>query len=114
MQPVHTAFDDAKADFLKDCETRKQAPHDQGLPAVYSHGTSPSAAPRSLTSPRAKILQTPREPLPISEKHHAFTASRRFFRYGVQHHLIDRSPMDRMPPIALGRPNGSASWLRMS
>jgi integrase len=40
--------------------------------------------------------------LPPSEKHHAFTAARRFFRYAVQQHLIDRSPMESMAPPPAG------------
>ena len=40
--------------------------------------------------------------LPPSEKHHAFTAARRFFRYAVQQHIIERSPMESMAPPAAG------------
>lgn len=38
-----------------------------------------------------------------SEKHHAFTAARRFFRWCVQNHLLDRSPMENMQPPPTGK-----------
>jgi integrase len=104
--PTHTAFDDAKTAFFAACEERVKA------------GT---LKPRTLSDYRRLLKRfpfgrqsvadiTPRQilqkldPLPPSERHHAYTAARRFFRYCVQHHLIDRSPMEHTASAPPGRP----------
>ena len=102
--PTHTAFDDAKTDYFSHCEERIKAG---------------SMKPRTLSDYRRLLKHFPfgrqsiadvsardilqkLAKLPPSEKHHAFTAARRFFRYAVQQHIIERSPMESMAPPAAG------------
>jgi hypothetical protein len=102
ITPTHTAFDDAKAQFLKQCETwnreRTIKDYKRLLTRHYPFGRQSLAD----ITPR-QILQR-LAPLPPAEKHHAYTAGRRFFRYCVQNHLIDRSPMESMSAVPTGRP----------
>jgi integrase len=100
--PTQTAFDDAKASFLKECENRNKPRTLQDYTRLLRrHYPFGRQAVADIT-PR-QILQR-LAPLAPSEKHHAFTAGRRFFRWCVQNHLVDRSPMENMAAAPGGRP----------
>jgi integrase len=106
IRPTHTAFDDAKDDFLteraKTLRPRTLADYTRLLARHYPYGRGSvaSIAPRMILSRLAK--------LPPAEKHHAFAAGRAFFRFCVSQHYIDRSPMADMAP-----PSGSSPRQRV-
>jgi integrase len=108
--PTHTAFDDAKTDYFTHCEGRIKtgAMKPRTLSDYKRLLNHFPFARRSIAdvTPRDSLQKLTK--LPPSEKHHAFTAARRFFRYAVQHHIIDRSPMENMAP-----PPGGASRERV-
>jgi integrase len=89
--PTRTAYADALADFLRDCEKRNKPrtvrDYRRLLTKHYSFGR------QSLADITGRVILRNLNALPPSERHHAFTAGRRFFRYCVQNHLIDRSPL---------------------
>jgi integrase len=104
IRPAHTAFDDAKADSLAHCTERVEAgtmkPRTlQDYTRLLKHFPLRRQSVGDITA--RDILQR-LKPLPPSERHHAFTAARRFLRYAVQNHVIDRSPMESMAPPARG------------
>jgi integrase len=96
---VHTAFDDAKGEFLAEraetLRSRTLADYKRLLARHYPYGRSSvgSITPRMILSVLTR--------LPPAERYHAFAAGRVFFRYCVSQHIIDRSPMtDMLPPSA--------------
>jgi integrase len=104
IRPAHTAFDDAKADYLAYCTERVKA--GTMKPRTLKDYTRllqhfPFAR-QSVADITARDILLRLKPLPPSERHHAFTAARRFFRYAVQNHVVDRSPMESMAPPARG------------
>jgi integrase len=104
IRPAHTAFDDAKTDYLAHCTERVKAgtmkPRTlKDYTRLLRHFPFGRQSVGDITA--RDILQR-LKPLPPSERHHAFTAARRFFRYAVQNHLIDRSPMESMAQPARG------------
>jgi integrase len=99
--PVHTAWDDAKAQFLKECETRNRPRTVKDYRRLLTRHFPFGRQSVADITPR-QILQR-LAPLSLAEKHHAYTAGRRFLRYCVQHHLIDRSPIESMAAVPTGR-----------
>jgi integrase len=104
IRPAHAAFDDAKTDYLAHCKERVKA--GTMKPRTLKDYTRllkhfPFAR-QSVADITARDILQRLKPLPPSERHHAFTAGRRFFRYAVQNHIIDRSPMESMAPPARG------------
>jgi integrase len=99
--PTHTAFDDAKAQFLAHCETRNRPRTVSDYRRLLKHLPFGRQSVTDIT-PR-QILQR-LAPLPPSEKHHAYTVAKIFFRHCVQHHLVERSPMENMASVPPGRP----------
>ncbi len=102
IHPTHTAFDDAKERFLKECEQRNKPRTVQDYTRLlrrhYPFGR------QSVADITARQVLQRLASLAPSERHHAFTAGRRFFRWCVQNHLINRSPMEHM----VGAPTGKA------
>ena len=102
ITPTRTAFDDARADFLKDCEKRNKPrtvrDYRRLLTKHYPFGR------QSVVDITGRDILNRIKHLPGSERHHAFTAGRRFFRYCVQNHLIDRSPLSDAAVSPAGRP----------
>lgn len=98
--PTHMAFDDAKSAYFSDCETRiKVASMKPRTLSDYRRLLKHFPFGRgSIANVTARDVLQKLAKLPPSEKHHAFTAARRFFRYAVQQHIIDRSPMETMAP----------------
>ena len=104
IRPTHSAFDDAKTDYLAYCTERVKAGTMKPrtlkdytrLLKLFPFGR------QSVADIAARDIIQRLKPLPPSEKHHAFTAARRFFRYSVQNHIIDRSPMESMAPPPAG------------
>jgi len=101
IRPTHTAFDDAKADFLKECAQRTKPrtlrDYTRLLNRHYKFGRKSVAA--IATQDIAKILKKLSH-VP-SERHHAYTAARAFFRFCVREHVIETNPIDRievLPP----------------
>ncbi len=104
IRPTHTAFDHAKADYLAYCTERVKAgtmkPRtQQDYTRLLKHFPFGRQSVADIT---ARDIIHRLKPLAPSERHHAFTAARRFFRYSVQNHIIDRSPMENMAPPARG------------
>ncbi|HEY1710730.1 MAG TPA: tyrosine-type recombinase/integrase, partial [Rhizomicrobium sp.] len=104
IRPAHMAFDDAKAEYLKECKTRVK-PRTLGdytrlLNRHYRFGRKSVAAinPHDLAALLKKLNHAP------AERHHAYTAGRAFFRYCVRSHIIEQNPMER---IAVLPPNNS-------
>jgi integrase len=104
VRPTHTAFDDAKADYLAHCAERVRAGtmKPRTLKDYTRLLTFFPFGRQSVADITARDIIQRLKPLAPSERHHAFTAARRFFRYSVQNHIIDRSPMENMAQPARG------------
>jgi integrase len=94
VRPTHTAFDDARNEFLAECE-RENRPrtvyeYRRLLARHYPYGRTSvaSIASRDIFRRLANLADTP------AERHNAFTAGRAFFRWCVRQRLIDRSPLE--------------------
>jgi len=104
IRPTHIAFDDAKAGFLKECEQRTKPrtlrDYTRLLNRHYPFGRKSIAAitAQDIAAILKKLSNVP------SERHHAYTAARAFFRYCVREHIIETNPLDR---IAVLPPNSS-------
>lgn len=102
IRPTFTAFEDAKSQFLTDCETRNKSrtirDYTRLLTKHYPFGRKSvgDITPRQIL----KNLQS----LPPSEKHHAFVVGKLFFTWCVRNHILDRSPMENMQPPKNGKP----------
>jgi integrase len=99
--PTHTAFDDAKAQFLKECEERNKPRTVQDYTRLLRRHFP--FGRQSVTDITARHVLQRLSSLPPSEKHHALTAARRFFRWCVQNHLIDPSPIENMVGAPIGK-----------
>ncbi len=105
VRPTHVAFDDAKDQFLAECgrknKPRTVSDYTRHLRRHYRFGRTSvgDIKPQELVRRLSKLNDTP------SEKHHAFVVGRAFFRWCVQQHYIDRSPMEsmRVPPSGTPR-----------
>ena len=104
VRPTHVAFDDAKRDFLADClkknKLRTVRDYTRFLNRHLTFGRRSVAdiQPRQLVHILNKLSDTP------SEKHHAFTAARAFFRWCVRQHMIPHCTMEHMQTPRVGRP----------
>lgn len=102
VRPLHTAYEDARDEFLKARETelrlRTLADYKRLLTKHFPYGRTSLASitPRDILSRLNK--------LPQAERHHAFAAGRGFFRFCVSQHYLDHSPMADMQPPAASRP----------
>ena len=105
VRPKHVAFDDAKDDYLRECEARLRPLtvriYRHHLTRHYPFGRAGVAdvTPRQIVKQLNALNDRP------SEKEHAYRMGRTFFKWCVQQHLIDRSPMENMasPPIGASR-----------
>lgn len=101
VRPTRTAFDDAVQSFLADAGTRCRPRTVRDYTRLLKHLSFGRTALAEI-APRIILKQL--TPLPVSEKHHAFTAARAFFRWCVQQHLIDRSPVENIVTPQNGKP----------
>jgi integrase len=94
IRPVHTAFDDAKDEYLAECALKNRprtvSDYRRLLKRHYDFGRKGVGA----ISPRAILRNL--SGLKPSERHHAFVCGRIFFTWCVRQHIIDRSPMETM------------------
>lgn len=96
VRPLHTAFDDAKRDFLTDSGKRNKPrtvrEYSRLLNRHFAFGRKSVADITSHEIVRAlnKLNDTP------AEKHHVFTAARAFFRWSLRQYIVDRNPMERI------------------
>jgi integrase len=96
IRPVHTAFDDAKAEFLEACGRKNRSRTVEDYRRLlsrhfpYERSSVGSITGRDILRRLGKLAGTP------SEQHHAFTAARAFFRWCVRQDIIERSPMENM------------------
>jgi integrase len=105
IRPKHVAFDDAKSDFLSECETRlrpltlKLYRRHLTLHYPFERRSIAAVAPREIVQKLNALNDRP------SEKEHAHRIGRTFFRWCVRQHIIDRSPMENMdaPPVGTSR-----------
>ena len=93
VRPTHTAFDEAKADFLAESQTRLKprtvADYSRHLRLHYQYGRKSVAevTSRDIVKNLNKLLQTP------SERHHAYATGRTFFEWCIHQHIITSNPM---------------------
>jgi integrase len=105
IRPKHVAFADAREEYLKDCEMRLRPltvrNYRYQLTRHYPFGRRGLA---DVTS-RQIIKQLDTLNGRPSEKEHAHRTGRTFFKWCMQQHLIDRSPMEnlRAPPVGRSR-----------
>jgi integrase len=96
IAPSRTAFDDAKADYLGECESRLRSrtvrDYGQLLKLYYPFGRQSVSeiTPRDILRNLNKLNKTP------AEKHHAYAAGRTFFEWCLSQHLIDQNPMTHL------------------
>lgn len=99
--PKHTAFEDAKKDYLADCARRKLRPstveqYDWQLGQLrFGRKSLGDITGREI----AKILRE----LTPSNQEHCHRASRTFFTWCVRQELIDRSPMEKLGSAPKGK-----------
>jgi integrase len=102
VRPKHVAFDDARDEFIKECEARLRPLtvrlYRRYLTVHYPFGRSSIGAitPRHLVKQLNLINDRP------SEKEHAHRAGRTFFKFCVHQHILDRSPMENIPRPPIG------------
>lgn len=102
VRPKHVAFDDARDDFLKECDTRLRPLtvnlYRGHLKRHYPFGRTGVAdiTPRQIIKQLNTLNDRP------SEKEHAHRIGRTFFKWCVQQQLIDRSPMENLAPPPVG------------
>lgn len=101
IHPTHTAFEDARDAFLKDCSHLRPLTRNLYRRHCTVHFPFGRKALADITP--ADILSRLKGLKP-SEKEHAFRIGRRFFKWCVAQHLIDRSPFERLE----APPNGKA------
>lgn len=105
VRPKHVAFADARDDFLKECEARLRPLtlklYRRHLTVHYPYGRTGIAdiTPRQIIKRLSELNDRQ------SEKEHAHRIGRTFFKWCVQQHIIDRSPMENMatPPLGASR-----------
>lgn len=96
--PTALAYEDAREQFLSDRAVRPST-----LKLYRRHLTLHMPfARRSITDITPLDILGKLKSLSPSEKEHAFRVARTFFTWCHRHHLIDRSPMERMEPPPLG------------
>ena len=101
IRPTYAAYEDARAAFLKDCETRLRPItvrlYRRHLTIHFPFGRKSvgDIEPREIV----RLLN----PLKPSEKEHAHRIGRTFFRWCVGQHIIDRSPLETVTRPATGK-----------
>lgn len=99
--PTHTAYESARDDFLKDCETRLRPStlylYTRNLTKFFRFGR------QSIAGITPKQITGSLKGLPPSEKEHAYRIGRTFFTWAFREHLIDRSPFERLEPPPQGK-----------
>ena len=101
VRPTHTAFEDARDAFLKDCATRLRPLslklYRRQLTQHYPFGRA------SIGDIGPREILRHLNPLSPGEKEHAHRIGRTFFRWCIGQHILDASPMDRMTKPAVGK-----------
>ncbi len=96
LRPTRIAFDDAKAEFLAECERknrpRTHADYTRLLQRCFSFGRTP-VAEITAQNVRQRVSRLAYAP---AEQNHAFVIGRAFFRWALRQQYIDRSPMEHM------------------
>lgn len=104
IRPAHTAFDDAKDEFLDDCRRRnKRSTVNEYARLLNRHlrfgrKSIGDIDAHDLIRILNKLTHVP------TERHHVYTAARAFFRWAYRQHLIDRNPVERIdlkPPASM-------------
>lgn len=94
VRPTFTAWDDAKAAYLAACAVKNRPltvrDYTRHLAVHFPFGR------RAIADITQREVVRQLSHLPPSEKHHAFTAARAFFKWCVREAIIDRSPMENM------------------
>ena len=105
IKPLHTAYEDAKDAYLKECARKNKRSTYRGYAWRFDNhfkfGRKPVAdiSARDIQNILGKLDDTP------MEKRYAFVVARTFFNWCVSQHLIDTSPMARLtvPPLGKSR-----------
>ena len=95
IHPTHTAFEDAVAAFLAQAHVRRSTYEVyRNILKSYPFGRQNAG---DIT---ARQIQRHLDPLPTSQRHHAFAVGRTLFNWMERRHIIDASPFRRMdvPP----------------
>lgn len=100
--PKHTAYEDARDSYLKDCETRKLSSntiylYKRNLTKFFNYGR------QSIAGISGKAITSSLTGLPPSEKEHAYRIGNTFFNWCFRQHLIDQSPFARLEPPPIGQ-----------
>ena len=98
--PTHTAFEDARKQFLEDCTTRLRP---LTIKLYTFHLSKLSLGRRSIADIQPKEILKALKPLKPSMKEHSHRIWRTFFTWCHRQHMIDRSPMERLEPPPLGK-----------
>ena len=105
VRPTHTAWEDAVAEFLRECETRNKPRTVSDYRRLLSRhfpfkrASVADIGPREIVRRLSALNATP------AEKHHAFTAIRRFYSWCLANHIVEENPTARMrvPPPGKSR-----------
>lgn len=96
VRPRHTPYEDARDEFLKDCESRLR-PFTVKLYKRHLSGHFPLKRKSVGDISPTEIIRLLNRIKAPSEKEHAARVGRTFFRWCVGQHLIERSPMETLP-----------------
>jgi integrase len=100
VRPSHTAFDDVKKEYLdqSDARPRTKAEYTRLLTKHYPFGR------KSIATITNRDIIAQLKGLPPSEKRHAFTVARAFFRYCLQNGYVEKNPIERVLVPVPGEP----------
>jgi integrase len=104
VRPTHTAFEEARDAFLKECErlrplTQKLYRHHLSTHYPFGRASIGDITPREIVRRLNALNDRP------GEKEHAARIGRTFFKWCVSQHILDRSPMETVakPPVGASR-----------
>lgn len=98
VRPKHYAFDDAKNEFLAECEKKNRpSTYNDYKKILRKHFPFGRKAVGDIT-PHHILRQLRTLDDKPTRKRYAFAVARAFFNWCVRQHIIDRSPMENLDP----------------
>lgn len=92
IKPTHTAFDDARDEYLKAATVRASSlgEYKRLLTGYFPFGR------KSVATITSRDIMAHLKDLKPSEKHHAYSVARAFFRFCLRNGYIEKNPFDRL------------------
>ena len=106
VRPAHTAFEDARKNYIAECDKRVRAGTMKPTTFKNYKFLLDNYLPfgrQSIADITHRQILGELQKLTPSMSEHVFRCSRTFFRWAVRQHLLDRSPLETMLPPPRGR-----------